>query len=604
MTEVADNAGDGHAVDAQPEIDQPGLSRLREAVATALERELPRRGTLLQDGLAGLNSALASVPDGLASGVLAGVNPIYGLYACLFGPIAGSLASSTQLMVIATTSASALAAGQALAGVPAEARDRALFVMVLMIGAFQVVFGLLRLGRLTRFVSYSVMMGFLTGIAVLTVLSQLPTITGYEPEGGNKVAETVNLLLNLGQIHFLSLGIAALTLALAIVLPRSPVGNFGTFLAIIAPSLLVALLAPGSVALVRDAGEIPRGLPAPFLPSLVDITSSTVSGAMAVAAIILVQGAGVSQSVPNPDGSRRSMSRDFIAQGVGNLASGLMRGLPVGGSLSTTALSIVSGARTRWAAILAGLWMGVIVLAFPTLVGYVAMPALGAVLIYASARAIKPAEALSIWQTGWPSRLAIVTTFLATLLLPIQAAVGLGVVLSALLYLNEASTDVSVVELLKRPDGRIEERQAPKQVPNHKVTVLDVYGHLFYAGARTLAQQLPRPDGAENSAVVLRLRGRRSVGATLVEVLSNYAEKVKAGGGRLYLTGVSESAYDQIVRSGKLRLTGPVRVYEATATRGEATDEAYRDAQNWLAESQAEPATAADSDEEAPKPPD
>src|SRR5690606_27918389 len=184
---------------------------------------------------------------------------------------------------------------------------------------------------------------------------------------------------------------------------------------------------------------------------------------------ILVQASGVSQSVPNPDGSRRSMSRDFIGQGMANLASGLMRGLPVGGSLSTTALSMVSGARTRWAGIFAGMWMAVIVLAFPTLVGYVTMPALGAVLIYASARAIKPAEAVSIWQTGWHSRLAIVTTFLATLLLPIQVAVGLGVVLSALLYLNEASTDVSVVELVKQPDGSVQERQAPRQLPSNKV---------------------------------------------------------------------------------------------------------------------------------------
>jgi SulP family sulfate permease len=591
MTEAADKIAEG-----QPEVNLPGLGELREAVANYAQKQLPRRATLVQDGLAALNSALASVPDGLASGVLAGVNPIYGLYACLAGPIAGGLFSSTQLMVIATTSASALAAGQALAGVPAEARDRALFVMVLLIGVFQIVVGLLRLGRLTRFVSYSVMMGFLTGIAVLTVLSQLSTVTGYAPTGANRVAQTFDLLLNLGQAHLLTAGVAALTLALTIFLPRTPLGNFGTFAAIVVPSLLVALLAPGAVALVRDAGEIPRGLPAPFLPALGDLTPNVVSGALAIAAIILVQGTGVSQSVPNPDGSPRSMSRDFIGQGVANLAAGLMRGLPVGGSLSTTALSMVSGARTRWATIFAGMWMAVIVLVFPTLVGYVAMPALGAVLIYASARAIKPAEAVSIWQTGWASRLAIVATFMATLLLPIQAAVGLGVVLSALLYLNEASTDVSVVALVKRPDGRIEERQAPKQLPSNEVTVLDVYGHLFYAGARTLAQQLPRPDGAKNPAVVLRLRGRRNVGATLVEVLSNYANELNEVNGRLYLTGISADAREQIARTHKLRLTGPVRINEATAVRGEATNEAVEAAKTWLVNQ------AAEAEPESPAP--
>jgi sulfate permease, SulP family len=161
---------------------------------------------------------------------------------------------------------------------------------------------------------------------------------------------------------------------------------------------------------------------------------------------------------------------------------------------------------------------------------------------------------------------------------------------------------VSLVGLVKRPNGRIEERQAPKQLPSNQVTVLDAYGHLFFAGARTLEQQLPQAGGAENPVVILRLRGRRTVGATLVEVLATYAEKLKAGGGRLYLTGIDESAYDQIVRSGKLRLTGPVRLYAATATRGESTDEAYRDAQNWLVESQPEASHASDQDNDAPKP--
>ena len=188
-----------------------------------------------------------------------------------------------------------------------------------------------------------------------------------------------------------------------------------------------------------------------------------ITGALAVAVIILVQGAGVSQSVPNPDGSRRSASRDFIAQGAANVASGLFRGLPVGGSLSTTALTVISGAGSRWAAIFAGLWMALLVVVFPGLVSYVAMPALGVLLIFASLSTIKPSEAMSIWNTGWSSRLAIVTTFLSTLLLPIQAAVGLGVVLSALLY-RERVLDRHLVgrasEAARRADRRAQAAQA------------------------------------------------------------------------------------------------------------------------------------------------
>jgi MFS superfamily sulfate permease-like transporter len=184
-----------------------------------------------------------------------------------------------------------------------------------------------------------------------------------------------------------------------------------------------------------------------------DLTVNLLTGSLAVAIIIVVQGAGVSQSVPNLDGTRRSTSRDFVAQGAANVASGFFRGLPVGGSLGTTALSVVSGARTRWAAIFAGLWMAAIVAIFPGLVSYIAMPALGALLMVASARTIKLIEMTSIWNAGWTSRLAIVTTFLATLFLPIQVAVGIGTVLSALLHLYQESTDVSVVD--NTPDAQL-----------------------------------------------------------------------------------------------------------------------------------------------------
>src|SRR3954469_1707003 len=100
----------------QPEIQQPGLSQLREAVANYLQRRLPGRATLRQDVLAGLSLAISNVPDGMANGVLVGVNPVYGLYATMLGPGVGGIFSSTQLMMISTTAAASLSASQALGG--------------------------------------------------------------------------------------------------------------------------------------------------------------------------------------------------------------------------------------------------------------------------------------------------------------------------------------------------------------------------------------------------------------------------------------------------------------------------------------------------------
>jgi sulfate permease, SulP family len=494
----------------------------------------------------------------------------------------GGLLSSTQLMMITTTAAASLSTSEALGGLQGGARAGALFVMVILIGAFQVLFGLLRLGRLIRFVSYSVTTGFLSGVSVLLILNQLPVVTGKEAPGSNRITQTLNLLLDPGGVNLPSLALAVLTLVLAVLLPRTPLSNFGRLVAIVIPSVFVVLFGLNGVEIVRDVGEIPRGIPTPVLPSLSDVTPDVITGALAVAVIILVQGAGVSQSVPNPDGSRRSTSRDFIAQGAANVASGFFRGLPVGGSLSATALNVVYGARTRWAVVFAGLWMALIVMIFPGVVAYIAMPALGALLILAGASSIKPREISSIWNTGWPSRVAGVSTFLAALFLSIQAAVGIGVALSALLYVNRSSTDVSLVELVERPDGRIKERQPPKRLPSNGVTVLDVYGHLFYAGARTLERLLPTLQDARTPVVILRLRGLTTAGATLLEVLDNYAGKLEEVNGRLYLTGISEHVHDQLIRTGKLHLSGPVQAYEATSIRGQSTREAVADARTWL----------------------
>jgi Sulfate permease family len=143
----------------------------------------PQRRYLGRDLLAGLPGAIGSVPDGMAAAILAGVNPVQGLYASFAGPITGGLTANTRLMVITTTSASALAAGSALSGVPAAQRPAAVPLVAIIAGAALVAAGLARLGRYTRFVSYSVMTGFLTGVAVNIVCGQIPDLTGAPGQG-------------------------------------------------------------------------------------------------------------------------------------------------------------------------------------------------------------------------------------------------------------------------------------------------------------------------------------------------------------------------------------------------------------------------------------
>jgi sulfate permease, SulP family len=551
------------------------------AVGGWLKSVAPQRSTLKTDAVAGLPGAIGSVPDGMAASVLAGVNPIHGLYASFAGPVAGGLSASTKLMLITTTSAAALAAGSALENLSPAERPGALFLLTIIAGAAMIAAGLLRLGRFTRFVSHSVMVGFLTGVAINIIAGQIPDLTGAEADGSVAVQKAWNVITHPSDIEAASVLTGVAAFAIIVLLARTRIANFGAVFALAVPTIAV-IIAGADVAQVEDQGDIPRGIPLPAWPEWSAFSWSLLGGALAVSAIVLVQGVGVAESAPNEDGTRSDANVDFIAQGIGNLGSGFFQGQPVGGSVGQTALNRSAGARTRWASIFSGLWMLMILAFFSGVVGTVAMPTLAALLIYAAAGSLHFGQIATIWRTGLTSQIGIATTFVATLLLPVATAVGLGVILSILLQLNQAALDLKVVELVPDANGRLEERPAPKRLASHTVTLIDVYGSLHYAGARTLQQHLPDPSGTERPALVLRMRGRSTLGATFFSVLANYAEQLDAVDGRLYVAGLDPNLKAQARRTGTITDDAPVKLYEATPVIGESSLQAFHDAKTWV----------------------
>lgn len=555
--------------------------RAVEAVRGWLRSVRPERRYLKDDTVAAVPSAVSSVPDGMASAVLIGVNPVYGLYASIVGPIVGGVTASTRMMIVCTTTAAALAASSALASVDADDRPSALFLLTILAGALMILAGIFRLGRYARFVSHSVMTGFLTGVAVNIILSQLDELTGVAVSGANNVAKAVDLFGQLGAVHLASLAIGVSALAILFLLGRTRWASMSALVALVLPTLAVVLFRLDGVAQVADTGDIPRSIPLPALPHLELLSFELLAGAAAVAVIVLVQGAGVSESAPNPNGSASDANKDFVSQGISNVAVGLFRGQPVGGSVSSTALNVAMGARTRWAAILSGALLLPIVVIFSGVVGEVPVPVLAGVLIFAAIGSIRPGIVATIWRTGATSQIALVTTFVATLLLPVAAAVGIGVALSLLLQLNQEAMDLKVVRLVPGEQG-IVEQPAPARLTNDEATVLDVYGSLLYAGSRTLQARLPDPAGSQRAVVVLRLRGRTSLGATFFQVIAAYSQQLAASGGRLYLSGLDEDLMEQLTRAGGVNLAGPVRAFPATHQLGESTRAALRDADAWL----------------------
>lgn len=562
-----------------------------EQLTAATQHLKPERSNLASDLVAGLTFAVVNVPQAMGHSVLAAINPVFGIYTLMVAAPVGALFTGSVFMNVSTTSALAVATGAGLSGVAPSQRMEALVALVLLAGAIQVVAGLFRLGFLLRFVSNAVMTGFLNGIAVLIILGQLNDLTGFTSNYRNGVLRTLELLLNLERIDPATTTAGVVTLLLIVGLLLTRLKRFAFIIAVAAATILLAAVtaAPsamanlfGAVQIVGDMTTIPRSLPQMVLPSPGWYWPMFVP-ALSVAIIGLIQGAGVSQGTPNPNGKFPNVSRDFLGQGMANLATSVVGGPPAGGSISGTALNIGAGARSRWTNIFGGLFVALIVLLFAPLVERVPMPALAALLIVAGYQGLRVSQALVVWHTGRVTATVMVMTFIATLAISLHYAVLLGVAFSIVLHVVRASNKVTLTEWELQPNGFPIEQPAPLLAPSRRFTLLNVYGSLFFAAASNLEAMLPKVEASNRAVVAIILRGETEIGSTFVNVIQRYAEALRARDGRLMLVGVDPAVRDQLDRTGLLAILGAENIFMATPQLGAAVNEAAEEASRWLA---------------------
>lgn len=542
------------------------------------------KANLPSDLVAGLTFALVNIPQSMAHALLAAVNPVFGLYTLMLATPIGALFTSAIFMNVSTTSALAVASGDTLKLYPESSKVTVLVTMVVMIGIFQVLMGVFKLGWITRFIPFSVMTGFMTGVAAMIIIGQLGDFTGYYSSYSGKIVQLADLVVHRQSIIWSTLVIGLLTIALIYGLAKTRISKFSLIFALVISSGLALLLNyffAADIKLVRDISEVPRSLPSLVLPSP-SLIRALIVPAIAVGIIGLVQGAGVSQTFPNPDGKFSNVSRDFLGQGAANLAAGFFGGIPAGASSSGTSLMVSAGARSRWANIFGGIAVALVVLLFANLVELVAMPALAGLVIVAGVQMINVNAIQTVWQTNTVSRTIMLITFGSTLVMPLQYAVLVGVAISILLMVFQQSNTVRVVEWVVGETGWPIERPAPKRIKSAKVTVLYIYGNLFYAAADMFEKSLPAIENARNSAVILLLRGYEEVGSTVSEVFRRYTQALQANHGKLILAGVSPALRNQLQRTGMVDLIGKDNIFLATKTIGEAGNAALSAANDWL----------------------
>ncbi len=537
-------------------------------------RRFGSRRTIVSDLKSGLVLGVESVPDGLASGLLAGVNPLLGLNAYIVGTFAGALATGSVFMSVQATGAMAVI----IADVPQVHGDdgvAAMAMMTVMAGAVMLALGIAGLGSLVRFIPTAVLIGFVNAVAVNIILSQLENFTGFDSDVDARLLRVVDIVLHLAQVSWWSVLVGALTIVLILLLERTVLGALSMVVAIVVGSALAAVLPGGDVGTLADVAEVGRSLPPITVPDP-SMFFVLIVPALSLALVGLVQGAAISGSIPNPDGRYPDASADFRGQGIANIATGILNGIPVGGSMSATALSRAAGARSAAANAIAAIVMVVSVLVLGPLIGFIAMPALAGLLILVGVRTIKPHQIVMVFRTGAVQIAVFVVTFVLTLVIPLQYAVLVGVGLAIVLQIARQSNRVRVRKwVYDAPGGRPIEQDPPSTLEPGATVVLTPYGSLFFASAPSFRQQLPDADGpAADTFVIIRLRGTDELGVTFLTMLRTYALELAAVGATLMIAGVGPRVHAQLASTGVRAALGEQNVFVEQPRLGDALEAA------------------------------
>lgn len=391
----------------------------------------PGRGDLL----AGVGVAFVLAPQALAYAQLAGLPPEHGLYAAVAAPLAASLLGSSpylQTGPVALTSLLTLGAveSQAQVGTADFAAHAALLALV--VGVVRVVLGLLRAGMVGYLLSEPAVAGFTSGAAVLIVSSQLPTLLGVDVSASNPLWAALAALVDPGRWN---LAAAALGLAVvaAVRLGRRVHPLFpGVLLATAAALVLNRLAGPFGAtvsALSITVPDLPPSLPWGSLPELV------LPGTI-IAVVGFAEPASIARRYATLDRQRWEPDRELVAQGAANLASGLVGGLPTGGSFSRTALNRLAGATSRWSGAVTGLTV-LLLLPLAPVLSHLPRAALAGLIVAPTLSLIDAGAVARYWRWSPVQAGVAVGTFVATLALAphLERAVLVGVALALAVHL-------------------------------------------------------------------------------------------------------------------------------------------------------------------------
>lgn len=528
-----------------------------------------RRAWFRPDVQAGLSVAAIQIPTAIAYAQIAGFPPQVGLYACILPMLIYSLiGSSRQLMVgpdAATAAMVAAAITPLAAGDPQRLVDLSMIVAI-MVGLFSIVAGLARAGFIASFLSRPILVGYLNGIGLSLLVGQLGKLFGYEAATSGFVAGILALLENLLHIHWPTLILGSLSLLLMVLLPRRFPQLPGALCGVLLASLAAALLGLDRYG-VELLGEVPAGLLQLSWPQTsLEELKSLLRDATGITVVSFCSAMLTARSFAARHGYSINANHEFVALGLANIGAGVSQGFAISGADSRTAVNDMVGGKTQLVGVVAALVIAATLLLLNKPLGWVPMPALGAVLLLAGWGLIDVQALKGFWKLSrFEFSLCLLTTVgvLSVGVLPgIFVAVSIAVL--RLLYYTYRPSD-AVLGWMHGIDGQVELAKYPQATTLPGLVIYRFDAPLLFFNADYFKQRvLAVVDGSERpNAVLLNAEAMTNLDISGLATLHEVQQILKAQGVHLSLARVTGQTLDLLQRSSMLGEIKPPLVFSS-----------------------------------------
>ena len=512
-------------------------------------------GSARLDLLAGVTVAAISLPQAMAYALIAGVDPRFGLYSAIVVTLVASIFGSSSHLINGPTNAISLVVFSALAFFDPEARFdayQAMFLLGIMIGCIQILIAVFKLGDLTRYISESIVIGFMAGAGTLVGLTQLGNLTGIRDRGTGQqhVLYRLWLTLSSGHVNPRALGIGLGTIILVVVLRKLArkyhLPQFDMLVALIAAAVVAAAFGWSRPALdgktiISVVGSVPRSLPLPHVPEIKFWWVKELSGsALAIAFLGLLEALAIAKSIANTTRQTLDYNRQCMAEGLANLTGGFFQCLPGSGSLTRSAINFQAGAVSRVSGLFAAGTVALVVVALAPYARYIPKAALAGLLLVTAARLVDWKRLTYAMRASRYDAGLVLVTALSAVFISVEFSILIGVALSILLFVPRTAL-LRWSELVVSSERVVRER-LPNDPPCTAMLLYDLEGELFFGAAPELDRcfhQLKQRTRDENiKFVVLRLKRTRNPDMVSLERFDHFLHDMQARSVTVLLCGV------------------------------------------------------------------